>query len=127
MRILVVEDEILTALNLCMDLKDFNGEVLPPVARGEEAVAVYKDKRPDLIFMDIRLAGTMDGIEAAERIRKINGPEICFMTGYATTAIREMVKKIKPAAFLEKPFTIADIRAVYDSIVCKQNAKDNSC
>ncbi len=119
MKILVVEDEILTAKSLCMDLEDFNGEVLPPVARGEDAVMVYNENRPGLIFMDIRLAGDMDGIEAAEMIRKMNGPEICFMTGFATPHVREKAMKVQPVAFLEKPFTIADIRAVYDSVVKK--------
>jgi CheY-like chemotaxis protein len=121
MKILVVEDEILTAKSLCMDLEDFNGEVLPPVAKGEDAVSVYDKKRPGLIFMDIRLAGEMDGIEAAERIRKLNGPEICFMTGFATAHIREKAMGVKPVAFLEKPFSIADIRKVYDSVVKKSS------
>jgi len=119
MKIMVVEDEILTAKSLCMDLEDFNGEVLPPVAKGEDAVNVYSEKKPGLIFMDIRLAGEMDGIEAAELIRQLNGPEICFMTGFATPHVREKAMKVKPIAFLEKPFSIADIRAVYDSVVDK--------
>jgi len=121
MKVLVVEDEILTAISLCMDLEDFNGDVLPPVAKGEDAVSVYKEKKPELIFMDIRLAGEMDGIEAAEMIRQLNGngTEICFMTGYVTPLIREKAMKVKPVAFLEKPFSIADIKAVYDSVVKK--------
>lgn len=64
-RILVVEDEIIVAENIRSRLRHFGYEVPVVVDSGEEAVQRAGEIRPDLILMDIRLAGEMDGIEAA--------------------------------------------------------------
>ena len=67
-KVLIVEDEFLTAKSLKMDLEKLGLNVLDPIAKGEDSVPVAIQENPDLILMDIRLAGGLDGIEAAEEI-----------------------------------------------------------
>ena len=91
LKVLIVEDERLTAKSLMYDINDLDAEALGPVARGEDAVVVALREHPDLILMDIRLAGGLDGIEAAEKILIEKKIPIVFMTGYATDYVKERV------------------------------------
>jgi CheY-like chemotaxis protein len=116
-KILIVEDEAITAKSLKMDLEELGYYVLSPIAKGEHAVPVAIQENPTLILMDIRLAGGLDGIEAAERIILIKKMPIAFMTGYATEGIKERTNKIHPLAFLEKPVNINLVKQIVDTLV----------
>jgi CheY-like chemotaxis protein len=116
-KILIVEDEAITAKSLKMDLEELGYYVLSPIAKGEHAVPVAIQENPTLILMDIRLAGGLDGIEAAERIILIKKMPIAFMTGYATEEIKERTHKIHPLAFLEKPVNINLVKQIVDTLV----------
>mgnify|MGYP000877125902 CR=1 FL=1 len=70
-KVLIVEDEAISALLIQKKLAAAGLDVLPPVATGEKAVELALNEKPDIVFMDIRLAGRMDGIEAAGRIRAV--------------------------------------------------------
>ena len=87
-KVLIVEDEIITAKSLFLDLNDSGVHALRPVLFGEEAVEVAQQEKPDLILMDIRLSGKMNGIEAAEKIGQEIQTAIVFMTGYTTEAMK---------------------------------------
>src|ERR1043166_1048822 len=67
-RILIVEDEGIVADDLAETLQVMEYSVVAIVASGEEAITTTRDLQPDLVLMDIRLAGAMDGIEAARQI-----------------------------------------------------------
>lgn len=108
-KVLIVEDEIITGKSLFLDLKDSGVHALKPVLFGEEAVEVALQEKPHLILMDIRLAGLMNGIEAAEKIVRHIKTSIVFMTGYATDTIKEQAQKVHPVAFLDKPVNVHDI------------------
>ncbi|HNY12905.1 MAG TPA: response regulator, partial [Candidatus Wallbacteria bacterium] len=70
--VLIVEDEAFSALYLEDALSIAGYTICDTVATGEGAVAIAENKTPDIILMDIRLAGEIDGIEAASRIRQSN-------------------------------------------------------
>ncbi|MDP8267670.1 MAG: response regulator [Candidatus Tenebribacter davisii] len=110
LKVLVVEDEMFTAKNLCKELLDLDVEALKPVATGEEAVEVALKEIPDLILMDIKLADKMDGIEAARKIKERSGIPIVFMTGYATEYIQEQAQEVNCLEFFEKPISIKDLK-----------------
>ncbi|MBN1780577.1 response regulator [bacterium] len=113
-RVLIVEDERITAKSLKCDLEDFGMNVLEPASKGEDAVQIALRENPDLILMDIHLAGRMDGIEAAEDIMRHKKIPIIFMTGYATDYIRERSCNVDPVGFLEKPIqTLSITQIVY--------------
>lgn len=82
-RILIVEDEPLVALDLQAQLTQLGYEVLGITGQGEEAVTLAGELRPNVVLMDIRLQGAMDGISAAQKIRDCFGSAIVFLTAHA--------------------------------------------
>ncbi len=115
-KVLIVEDEILTAKMLKMDLEELGVNVLEPIAKGEDAVNVALQENPSLILMDIRLAGGLDGIEAAERILMKKKIPIVFMTGYATEEIKERALKVNPVDYLDKPVDLYKIKNILEQL-----------
>ncbi len=115
-RILVVEDEAMIALCLEMELKKAGYVLCKRVARGEDAVLTALRDLPDVILMDIRLAGPIDGIEAAHRIQAATTIPVIFMTGYPDKAIEERARALSPLGFFVKPVRLSAIRPLIDSV-----------
>jgi PAS domain S-box-containing protein len=103
-QILVVEDEGIIALDLQNHLIRL-GYAVPDIAyTGEQAIRRAKELHPDLVLMDIRLEGEMDGIEAAEQIRARFGIPVIYVTAYADEATLERAKITGPFGYILKPF-----------------------
>ncbi len=115
-KILIVEDEVLIAQCLKMDLELMGFDVCDSVASGEEAIIKAKENNPDVILMDINLAGELDGIEAATEIVKYKNIPIMFCTGYGNKELVDRAQKIKPVAFLRKPIIITEVQTFINSI-----------
>jgi CheY-like chemotaxis protein len=107
--ILIVEDEAITAMLLKRGLEKAGYSVFKPIATGEAAVEIAKTNHFNLILMDINLADRMDGIEAAESIRRFSDTPIIFMTGYRDDAIVDRAMHTNPAAYLVKPVVLGDL------------------
>jgi PAS domain S-box-containing protein len=103
-RILVVEDEAIVARDIVHQLERFGHHVVADTPRGEEAVEVAAKLLPDLVLMDIQLAGTMDGIDAAQVIRRNSGIPVVFLTAFATDNVLQRAKQASPFGYLIKPF-----------------------
>ncbi len=82
-RILVVEDEVIVAESIRATLEDFGYEVSDIVTTSEEALQAMEETSTDLVLMDIKLRGEVDGIKTAERIRSRFGPPVVYLTAYA--------------------------------------------
>jgi 1,2-diacylglycerol 3-beta-glucosyltransferase len=103
-RVLIVEDELLVAWQLESLVRDQHLEVCGLVPDGEGAIEQAGDLDVDLILMDIRLAGRMDGIEAARRIRENRGTPIIFITAHGDPTTCAHIQRIVPGApVLSKP------------------------
>ena len=109
-RVLVVEDEVLVGEELRERLTHLGHTVDGPVRSGMEAVTRVKDAAPDLVLMDVRLAGDMDGIEAARFIRNEFDVPIVFVTAYSDDATIDRAKLTKPFGFLAKPVSEAHLK-----------------
>lgn len=116
LRFLVVEDEVITAMCLEMELKRAGYTVCQRVVSGEEAVASAVQHRPDVVLMDIRLAGKLDGIEAAQEIQTATGIPVIFMTGYPDDAVIARANQLNPLGFFIKPVKIHNIQAVLETL-----------
>lgn len=117
-RILLVEDEVIIAICLELELTQAGYTICQHVTTGEEAVAyVAHQETPDLIFMDIRLAGDLDGVEAARQIRAKADAPIIFMTGYPDQATEERAQQLKPLAYCLKPVIIHELTPLIDAAV----------
>jgi len=109
-RILVVEDATIIAMDIADNLRNIGYEVTDIVPSGERAIASVKEKRPDIILMDIILQGEMDGIQTAERIRSQYSVPTIFLTAYADEQMLERAKKAEPFGYIMKPFVERDLR-----------------
>lgn len=109
--ILIVEDEAMTAMYMEAFLRRKGYKVLKRIATGEEAVVLSLQLKPDLILMDIRLAGKMDGIEAASQIKSEALSEIRFIftTGYSDAEFKENAMSLDPLAFFIKPVNMTEL------------------
>lgn len=103
-RILIVEDEIITAKDIKESLQDNGYVVLATVSSGEEAIKKVEEENPDLVLMDIMLKGEVDGIETARQIRLISNIPIVYLTAYSDKNILERAKITEPFGYILKPF-----------------------
>src|SRR4030043_1856411 len=87
-KILLVEDEVITAMLMKIELRKIGYTVAYHVTTGEDAIINAKQNSPDIILMDIRLAGEIDGIEAASIIKSEFDIPIIFITGYEDQTVR---------------------------------------
>jgi CheY-like chemotaxis protein len=115
-KILIVEDEAIPALNIKMLLNDRGYEIVAIVVTGEEALELAGQTIPDLVLMDIALAGEMDGIEAAEQITRQFGVPIVYITAHADRDTLERAWRTEPVAFLEKPVEDYQLSEVLDNL-----------
>lgn len=118
-RILIVEDESIVQLDLRLRLERMGHVVVGVASRGEEAVAKANELKPDLVLMDVRLEGSMDGIEAARQIRASQEVPIVYVTAYGGDAMSTAhAEVLRPA--LSKPFRTAELQsAILREIVGK--------
>jgi PAS domain S-box-containing protein len=103
-RILVVEDEGILALDLKNRLQSMGYAVVGHASTGEGAIQQASQTCPDLVLMDIRLKGSMDGIEAAEQIHYKLGIPVVYLTAHSDEATLERAKVTEPFGYLLKPF-----------------------
>lgn len=101
--VLVVDDEYLIAESLCMQLEDMGLSVCGTAATAGMAVAMAVQHQPDVILMDVRLAGDEDGVDAALAIHAHVGSKVIFVTGSREPATMERIQLDHPASVLFKP------------------------
>ncbi|MCB9686133.1 MAG: response regulator [Alphaproteobacteria bacterium] len=103
-RILVVEDEGITAWDIEHSLIDLGFEVVGVADTAEEAVDMARANHPDLVLMDVHLKGPQDGITAAGRIRDELRLPVIYLTAHRDGTTLERAKATEPFAYLLKPF-----------------------
>ncbi|MCP5499968.1 MAG: response regulator [Leptospiraceae bacterium] len=107
--ILIVEDEIMIASHYKMFLEKKGYKVIGIAATGEKAIYLAMQNKPVCILMDINLVGEMDGIQAAEKIKKEIQTNIIFITGYDDPETRMRAEGINPAAYYVKPINFTNL------------------
>lgn len=115
-KILLVEDEAITALAMVGALKNMGYETCKPVATGEKALQSLTDEKPDVVLMDINLSGDMDGIETASLMMETEHRAIIFITGYSCGQVYERAKALSPVAIFAKPVRPLDLKTAIDSV-----------
>lgn len=118
--ILVVEDEAFIAMELEMELKSAGYNVLKKLARGEDVLEYVKEVQPGLILLDVRLAGHMSGIEAAQKIRKKYQIPIIFMTGFQDEEMMAPIRELDPVAIFVKPVNFHLLKMSIETVFSKE-------
>ena len=104
MHLLIVEDEALIARDLATTVAAFGHTVVGVVASGEAALTLVAAQRPDLVLMDIRLAGSLDGIATAQQLRDQFHTAVIYLTAHTDSATMRRAAATHPVGYLLKPF-----------------------
>lgn len=122
-RILVVEDESIVALDIQERLESLGYNVPATVAAGEKAIEQAGLLRPDLVLMDIHLQGQMDGIEAADHIRRQFGIPVIYLTANADHPTVERAKFTEPFGYVIKPFDERELHTTIEVSLYKHQSE----
>jgi len=114
-RILIVEDDYLVALQFENALTEAGYDVVDIASTAEEAVQIVPDYRPELVLMDVRLAGPRDGIQAAAEILDRFGIRSIFVSAFSDPATRARADRANPIAWLPKPVADRKLLNTVDS------------
>lgn len=125
-RILIVEDDMIIAANISVQLTNLGYEVIGIETRGEEAILHASANTPDIILLDINLKGSVNGIEAAIQIQKFKRIPIIYLTANSDEATFTKAKATHPYAFISKPFNNLDLQRTIALVVgqIKENNQD---
>jgi signal transduction histidine kinase len=120
--ILIVEDEAIVAADLAGKLRQLGYEVAGTTASGEESIKLASRMRPDLVLMDIRLEGAVDGIEAAEVIHREQDLPVIYLTAFSDPPTLERAKLTGPFGYILKPFEERDLATQIEMALYRHQA-----
>jgi len=120
-RIQIVEDAGVVALDIRRHLENFGYTVTGTHASGESALEACAVEKPDLVLMDISLQGKMTGIEAGQLIRERHGIPVILLTAYADEKTIERAKFIEPFGYIIKPFEERELRTNIEMALFRHN------
>jgi len=118
-RIMLVEDEGIVALDVQQRLEKLRYNVVSHATTGAEAIRYVQKETPDLILMDIKIRGEMDGIETARRIRKMRNIPIIYVTAYAGDDTLNRARETEAYGYLIKPFEDRELRSAIEIALYK--------
>jgi PAS domain S-box-containing protein len=122
-KILVVEDENIVARDIAQQLSELGYDPVGITDRGEQAIVLTKQLRPDLVLMDIQLAGEIDGISAAQVIRTQYGTPVVFLTAFSADDTLARAKLTEPFGYILKPFSERELRTVLEMALYRYQAE----
>jgi DNA-binding NarL/FixJ family response regulator len=111
LRVVLVEDEAIVAWDIAETLKRLGYAIVGMADNADQALRLVETLTPDLILMDIRLNGALDGIEAARLIRERTGRGVIYLTAHADLATMERAAATEPLGYVFKPFSQEGLRA----------------
>ena len=118
-RVLIVEDEALIAMEIADRLGSLGYTVCGSTSRGEQALEEIQVTRPDLVLMDVRLAGKLSGIETAARLREIRDLPVIFLSAYSDAELLRRAGEVQPFGYLVKPFEERELHATIQMAIYK--------
>lgn len=110
-KILIVEDEPIVALDLHQEILQMGCEVVGVAESADEALLAVSACRPDLALMDIRIVGSMDGIQTARLLSSLYGTPSVFLTSYSDETTIARAARAMPYGYLTKPFQSGELKA----------------
>lgn len=117
--LLVVEDDYLVAQDLELTLGELGYRVVDTVDSGDAAMASAAAHQPDLVLMDIRLSGHLDGTDAARAIREQMGLPVVYLTAYSDEQTLQKARATQPYGFLLKPFQARELQSTIEVALYK--------
>ncbi|GAB3913948.1 hypothetical protein GCM10028803_58630 [Larkinella knui] len=109
-RILIIEDEGILALDLSDQLEDDGYQVAGIASNGRKAIEIFREHPVDLVLCDINIRGEMDGIQTCEELCKIRPVPLIYITSQTDRNTVLRAKQTYPAAYIAKPFDTDALR-----------------
>jgi len=125
-KILIVEDESIVALDIRSALLKLNYEVTDMVASYEQAIQSVKNTCPDIALLDINLQNSKDGIAIAKKLQKMNNISVVYLTAFSDDETLQRAVKTDPLGYILKPFTRAELKSSLILAVYKLNINKNA-
>jgi signal transduction histidine kinase len=122
-KVLIVEDEAIVAADLANKLENLGYRVSGSVPSGEQAMAVAGEYRPDIVLMDIRLSGSLDGIETAERMRREHGIPVVYVTAHSDPDTIAKALGTDPFGYILKPFIDRELKTQIEIALYKHRSE----
>ncbi|MBN2415308.1 response regulator [bacterium] len=119
--ILVVEDESITAEDIVQRLEKMGYAVTGISSTGEEAVALADASPPDLVLMDVKIKGAIDGIETANIIRGKHDVPVVYLTAYSDAITRSKIETSEPYGLMMKPFQDSELQGVIETALYRHD------
>jgi two-component system, response regulator PdtaR len=110
LRLLIVEDDALIAMDLAVSVSELGGQVVSVAVSARDAMRFAEDMAPDVVLMDVRLRGEPDGIEAAQLIQRRESIPIVFVTGNSDAETMRRMRQLTGAQIILKPVLINELR-----------------
>jgi DNA-binding response OmpR family regulator len=114
LKIGVVEDELVIARTILSSLDELGYAHCGPAISYTEAIEMFDNDRPDLVLLDIQLAGRKDGFDVAEKINEVYNVPFIFLTANSDFETIDRAKEVKPHAYIVKPFTKEELYAAIE-------------
>jgi two-component system cell cycle sensor histidine kinase/response regulator CckA len=121
--ILIVEDEAIVSADIANKLRKLGYEIAGSIGTGEEAIEIARRLRPSLVLMDIRLAGDMDGIAAADAIRRECRVPVVFLTAHADKTTLHRARQVEAFGYILKPFDDRELHTQIEMALYKHAAE----
>ncbi len=109
-KILIVEDEMILALALKRNLEQLGHLVLDVQSNGHGAIDAVSKNNPDLIIMDIKIIGSIDGIQTMIEIRKFSEIPVIYVSGSSDSSIQEKAQETESSEFMSKPVDLSELQ-----------------
>ena len=122
-RILIVEDEAVTAMDLAAELRGLGYEVCGTEDTADGAVAAVEREEPGLVLMDVRLGGNGDGIEAARQISGRHDVAVVFLTAHSDEETLGRALSVSPYGYIVKPFRARELKVAVELALNKHAAE----
>ena len=116
-QVLIVEHAAIISMDLRYKLEAMGYSVSAEIRSGEKAVEAAFQLRPDAVMMDIELTGDMDGIDAAQEIRRRFNIPVVYLTTDAHEDTLRRAQTTEPSGYILKPFSDAEVRAVIEMAI----------
>lgn len=121
-KLLIVEDEPVVALDLQQEVEQLGCEVVGLAESADEALVAAEICRPDLALMDVRIVGSMDGVQTARLLRTAYQVPVIFLTSYSDETTISRAAKEMPYGYLTKPFKSRELKATLNVALHKAQA-----
>lgn len=112
--ILIIEDEVILSLDLCLQLETQGYSIAGTAATGRQALALYQQQQVDIVICDINLRGDWTGIETVRHLAAFKPVPVIYLSAISDRSVLEQAKTTQPAAYLVKPITGDNLRVAIE-------------